>query len=272
MMKTFYRNLQCFFISLLIFSPTILFAKTIVLGTTEWPPYVVNSAHKGYAYDIVFAAFKEAGYDDVKIIFMPWADAERAVEEGSLDGIFPEYYSQERQEKLLFTDFFSESPLGFYKKLSGGIHYPVKDPIKDLRKTLDAMKQYRFGVVNGYVNFAAFDNDTQLHKIYVDTDVQNLKQLYDGKVDLIFIDKYTAEYLLSHVHVSSVLPPDAHEQLVFMNPPLDHKKLYVSISKKNPRAAEIANDFNRGLAKIRKNGIFTQIIDRDAAVTDEHVG
>lgn len=263
------RKISFFFFSLFFFTTSVL-AKTIVLGTTEWPPYVQNKANKGYAYEIVLAAFKQAGYDNVKIIFMPWTDAEKAAEEGTLDGIFPEYFSKARAEKLVFTHYFSDSPIGFYKKLSGGIHYPNKHPEKNVPATLDGMKQYRFGVVKSYVNLSVFDNDTKLNKIYVNSDVENLKQLYNGKVDLIVIDKYTAEHLLTHsVHE---LSPDYHEQLVFMNPPLGYKKLYVSISKKNPNAEKIVADFNQGLKEIRENGIFTQIIDRDADRADEHIG
>lgn len=238
-----------------------------MLGTTEWPPYVQNSANKGYAYNIVLAAFKAAGYDDVRIIFMPWLDAEKAANEGQLDGVFPEYYSKERTQTVTYTRSFSESPIGFYKKLNSEIHYPNKHPEKDILATFNTLKHYRFGVVKGYVNIPALDNNNQLQKVYADSDVGNLRQLYEGKVDLVFIDQYTAEYLLHHQ-----LSPDYSEQLVFMSPPLEHKKLYVAISKKNSQNQVIAKAFNRGLAIIKKNGSFSKIIDQDAETVDDSVG
>ena len=71
----------------------ILYAKTVILGTTAWPPYVQNTPiYKGYIYDTVIAAFKEVGYD-VRVIFMPWQDAQNAVNTGQIDAIFPEYFS-----------------------------------------------------------------------------------------------------------------------------------------------------------------------------------
>lgn len=262
--RLYLKKLILLFLSLFCISTH---AKTIVLGTTEWPPYVQNNANKGYAYDIVLAAFKAAGYDDVRIIFMPWSDAEKAANEGQLDAVFPEYFSQERTQTIVYTHSFSDSPVGFYKKLNSGIHYSNNHPEKDISSTLNALKQYRFGVVKGYVNIAPLDDNTQLHKIYTDSDEDNLKQLYDGKVDLVFIDRYTAEYLLHHQ-----LSPDYSEQLVFMNPPLERKKLYVAISKKNIQSQAITAAFNKGLEIIKKNGVFSKIIDQDAETVDDSIG
>ncbi len=243
-------------------------AKSIVLGTAEWPPYVQNSTNsKGYAYEIVLAAFKAAGYDQVKIVFMPWDDAVKAVNQGELDGLFPEYYSKKRTKDILYTDSFSESPIGFYKEVGSNIHYPNSEPDKSISQTLNEMKEYHFGVVNGYINAAAFDKNKQLIKMYADSDEDNLTQLYEGKVDLALIDEYTAEYILEHQ-----LPSDYQEKLVFMNPPLIYKKLYVGISRKNLAAQEIVSNFNQGLEIIKKNGLFNQIMDRDAEVNDEHLG
>mgnify|MGYP001810005454 CR=1 FL=1 len=131
------------------------------------------------------------------------------------------------------------------------------------------MQQYRFGVVTGYINFTAFDQNNHLKKIYVDSDEDNLKQLYEGKVDLALIDQYTAEYLLYHQ-----LPPNYKDELVFMTPALGTKKLYVGISRKKDAYPEIVDDFNKGLEIIRKNGLLDKIIDRDAEIADkyEHVG
>lgn len=258
---------------LIIFLPFFFLvaqAKSIVLGTTDWPPYVQdNPEHKGYAYEIVLAAFKAAGYNEVKIIFMPWDDAIKAVEEGELDGIFPEYFSEKRNKEILYTHSFSESPIGFYKRVNSDIVYPTSHPEKNLSQTLSYMNKYRFGVVKGYVNISAFDKNKHLVKIYTDSDAKNLQQLYEERVDLAIIDQYTAEYLLYHQ-----LPSNYKNNLVFMNPPLGYKKLYVGISRKNESASKIADDFNKGLEIIKKDGLFDQIIDRDAEVAEdyEHVG
>lgn len=254
---------------LLIFSffSILANAKTIVLGTTEWPPYVQNGTSKGYAYEIVVAAFRAAGYDDVRIIFMPWSDAEKALNEGQLDGIFPEYFTKRESQTISYTHSFSDSPVGFYKRRNTSIHYLNNHPDKNIPMIFNAFKNYRFGVVTGYVNIPVLDNNKQFHKVYAVSDIDNLKQLYNGKVDLAFIDQYTAEYLLQHE-----LPSDYSEQLVFMNPPLDHKKLYVAITKKNPQSQIIVRAFNHGIEVIKKNGTFSRIIDRDASTIDDSIG
>ncbi len=249
---------------------TVSYAKSIVLGTTNWPPYVQdNPEHKGYAYEIVLAAFKAAGYNNVKIIFMPWDDAVKAVDEGELDGIFPEYFSKKRKKEILYTQSFSSSPVGFYKRVNSNIKYPSAHPDKNVADTLKKMEKYRFGVVKGYINMADFDKNRHLIKIYADSDEENLKQLYEERVDLAFIDQYTAEYLIYHK-----LPANYKEHLVFMQPPLGYKKLYVGISRKIDANTKIAADFNKGLKIIEKSGLLEEIIDRDAEIADdyEHVG
>lgn len=264
----FYKKiLLCFFLPFFFY---VAQAKSIVLGTTDWPPYVQdNPEHKGYAYEIVLAAFKAAGYDDVKIIFMSWEDAVKAADEGELDGIFPEYFSVKRNSTILYTHSFSDSPIGFYKRINSNIQYPNAKPSKNVAKTLEKMEQYRFGVVKGYVNVSAFDRNKDLIKIYADSDADNLTNLYEGRVDLAFIDQYTAEYLIYHQ-----LPSNYKDQLAFMNPPLAYKKLYVGISRKKDAYAEIAADFNMGLEKIKQSGLLEEIIDRDAEIADDydHVG
>jgi len=261
------KVLFCFLLYLLSFLHIPLsYAKTVTLATTVWAPYVREGVYKGYAYEIVIAAFKQAGYD-VRVVFMPWDNAVRAVNDGQVDGLFPEYFSKRRLKTIIFTEPFSGGPLGLFKKVNSGIHFPVSNPNRDQKLTFDEMKKYRFGVVRDYINTEAFDNAHNLKKVYAASDEENLRNLYEGKVDLVFIDKYTAEYLLYHV-----LPVEYREQMVFMQPPLGYKKLYVGISKKVSNANQLVKDFNKGLSEIKKTGILNKIIDRDAQFEDDRVG
>jgi polar amino acid transport system substrate-binding protein len=51
------------------------------------------------------------------------------------------------------------------------------------------MKQYTFGVVKGYVNTPEFDAAIFLKKVESASDEEYLRNLINGRVDLIFIDR-----------------------------------------------------------------------------------
>lgn len=260
-MRQIYTLIVLFIIVLL--SPFQAQARPkVTLATTTWAPYVsAKKDYHGYAFDIVKAAFEQAGYD-VEIKFMPWDKAVVAVRHGKIDGIFPEYFSSNFQHEIVYSEPFSGGPIGLYKRRNSGIHFPLADPAEHQKEVFDAFAHYKFGVVTGYNNVPAFDSDTDLQKIAVGSDADNLRQLYQGKVQLIIIDKFAADDLIAHK-----LGPKYADALTFMEPALGYKKLYLGLSKKLPNSYRLLADFNEGLQAIKKNGVMASILDKDAKKT-----
>jgi len=250
----------------LISSTAMAGPHKITLATSAWEPYVSDDpAYHGYVYEIVKSAFEASGYT-VEIKFMSWHNATRAVELGLVDGIFPEYTSEERSNVMEYSKPFSASPIGLYKLNNNDAQFPNRTPLKDLEKTFDQMKHYRFGAVKGYINVPAFDNNPHLKKHFVNNDKENIEQLYNGKVDIIIIDKYTANYLLKNE-----FPWNYQIKMSFMKPALGHKNCHVAIPKKIRHHKQLLEAFNKGLVTIRHNGLLGEIIDRDAAMNGEDV-
>ena len=242
-------------------------AKTVTLATTTWEPYVRNAAvDKGYLYSIVEDSFKAAGYQ-VTIKFMPWHEAVAELKKGTIDGLFPEYYSAERAQDMVFSQPFSGGPIVLYKRRDAKVRFPNENPTENLVETFKQMENYTFGVVKDYANVPAFDDNRRLHKIEVMDDKANLEQLYEGKVQVAVVDKYVAEYLINHQ-----LPKDYSSKLTFMPPILGYKLLYLGVARKNPHHEEILSAFNRGLKIIKKNGKITEILDHDAQMTGSQLG
>ena len=234
---------------------------TIHLATTAWEPYVRDDAYKGYAYEIVTSAFTQAGYD-VQVTFMPWQQAVAAVRNGDIDGIFPEYYAPEDTADIAYTVPFSGGPIAMFKRVDKPLHTSVTKPGHYHSTLFAELKDQRFGVVAGYHNVPALDDNPKLKKVVVGSDLDNIHQLYEGKVDIIVIDKFTAEHLLQN-RVSKAV----NESIVFMPPILGYKKLYVGVSKRRHDHKQILKHFQRGLQQIHRNGEFAKIIDRDAYFT-----
>lgn len=220
--------------------------KLIRLATLEWSPYVSEELENyGFAAEIVAAAFTRMGYE-VQFDFMPWARVLQEVEQGRYDGGFPAYYSEERTKTYLLTDAFTEGPIGFYKRADSDITY----------QTLEDLIPYKIGIILGYVNTPEFDAADYLQKEAAENEEQNLRKLLLGRLDLVVIDKFVAASIIAE----SI--PEAKDNLVFLNPPLEVKTLHVVLSRNTENAEQKLADFNEGLRQIMADGTITQIMEK----------
>lgn len=241
--------------------------KKVTLATLEWEPYVGSEMRDGgYTAEIVKAAFERAGYD-VTVEFHPWSRDLDLAREGKVDGVFPAYHDPAREEYLLFSDSFAESPLGLYKMktytlmpgTSGGGYKTgynmtfTVDPRIDPEEALRGLKDYKFGVVEGYVNTPAFDAADDLTKVEAPNDEENLRQLFSDEVQLIVIDRYVAQNIMAKKF------PWRLGETEFMMPPLEVRPLYLGISKETPDAERKLADFNAGLAVLREDGFLDRL-------------
>lgn len=231
--------------------------KTVHLATLAWEPYVgTDLDNKGYVTEIAVEAFKRSGYT-AEIFFYPWARAVKIAEYGGVDGVFPEYYDERRKESFVFSDPFPGGPVGLYKRKDTKASYPV-DPQTDQTAALRGLQSYRFGVVRGYINTAEFDAADFLKKDAVFSDELNIKKLYNGRIDFMFIDKFVAQHLIKHKF------PEFAAELEFLEPPLENKLLYIAFSKQATDYQEKLSAFNQGLAQITADGTLAAIMKRHA--------
>lgn len=218
--------------------------KEIRLATLNWAPYVGEELDQyGFTSEIVTKAFERAGYT-VQIDFMPWARVLKVVERGRYDAAYPAYYSEERAQTYLMSEAFAQGPLGFYARADDDIAYAA----------LEDLQPYKIGVVRGYVNTPEFDQADYLNTEAADSDVQNLKKLLVNRLDLVVIDKLTAQYI-----INTEMPDDA-DRLKFLDPPLDEKPLHVIFSREAAGYEEKVSDFNEGLRRLQEEGIIQEIM------------
>ncbi len=242
-------------IFLLVAQPVFAGTKKITLTTLDWEPYIGEKLPgHGYVYEIIFEAFKSVGYQ-VNIQFYPWARAVETAKSGRADGLFPEYYDEGRKAEFVFSNSFPGGPVGFMIRKDSGITFPA-DPRRKQEKVLRGMKQYTFGVVRDYINTREFDAASYLKKDVSDSDEQNIRKLHAKRIDLIFIDKYVAQFL-----IKTKFSQYAND-LVFMDPPLEVKPLYIVFSKKAPGCEQKVKDFNTGLNNLAKKGMIRAIMKK----------
>ena len=223
-------------------------AQKVSIATLNWEPYVgENLTDKGFTSEIVSRAFEEAGYSP-EINFMPWARVMKMTEKGRYDAAFPAYYSQERAQKYAISEAFAQGPVVLASKSGAGITY----------SSIDDLKPYRIGVVKGFVNSEEFDAADYLTKDPARNNLQNLKKLLKGRVDLIAIDKVVAVNLLKN---NPSLSGDLGD-VTFLDKPLDKKSLHVLISKNVDNYKQMLNDFNAALKSLSEDGTIDQILKK----------
>lgn len=228
-------------------------AEPVVLATLDWPPYIGEKLpQKGFVHALVAAALDREGRG-LDARFLPWARAVETARKGEVAGLFPEYYDTSRLDEFAFSDPIPGGAMGFYRRHDMALTLPpdiVTAPAQALRQ----LKQYRFGVVRGYLNTPAFDAADYLDKEAATSDLINLRKLAYGRVDLIIIDDLVARYLLR------TELPGLRDQLVMAEPPLAVKPLYIAFSRAHPNWQADRQAFNRGLQALRESGELNRIL------------
>jgi polar amino acid transport system substrate-binding protein len=167
-------------------------AETRVLLTLEWPPYTaVKEPGGGTITSLVNQVFKAMG-DDTRVGYFSW---HRVLQLPRTDRRFaasyPMYYSDERAQRCYFSDPIGEGPVGLAE--------PKNAPLK-WQQVAD-LKNYRIGVVRGYVNSPDFDQRVttgEILTVAAETDAENLRNLLAGRVQAAIVDENTFHYMNSH--------------------------------------------------------------------------
>ena len=162
---------------------------TVYLASLEWPPYVGKTLpEKGSSAKIVRKAFAAMGYE-LEILFLPWKRTMRMVDTNhKVVGYFPEYYSQERAKRYIFSDSYGCSPVSLLELKGKNILWDSVDDLAGLQ----------VGFVAGYVNTpdldAAVANGT-INADFAPSDKSNIMKVIKGRIDCAVVDPLVFGYL-----------------------------------------------------------------------------
>ncbi len=243
-------SLLAFSLSFISFFPSLSSAentsKSLTIATSVWSPYVDRQRpSKGAAVAIVRGIFKRAGYDTTMRI-ESWPRTLKGVGIGVYDAIATTWYSDEREKNFLYTEPYYVNEIKLLKRKEKQITF----------NSLEDLKKYRIGIVEGYAYDDTFDNVTWLRKVVSNNVMQNLVMLTNGQIDLVVGDQWVIRYELSQYLSNSI------DQLEFLPKSLSKKGLHVAVSRQNPDHKTIATDFNKALVEMKKDGSFQTLFDK----------
>jgi polar amino acid transport system substrate-binding protein len=222
------------------------FARKLVLAATEYPPYYSESLDKGGPVaELTVAALRRAGYE-VELRFMPWARALKWGEQGKVDGLVGVWRSPERETAFVYSDPVVSNRIELCRQRGRG---PVRFT------SFEALRPYTVGTVRGYADppgLAAAGIRTDP----VTDDLQNLRKLAAGHVDLVLIDSRVAQYLIRR-NLGR-----AGDTIECIPPPVQKHPQYLVVSRRTPDAVTIAAGFNERLRQMRQSGEIDRIASR----------
>jgi polar amino acid transport system substrate-binding protein len=198
----------------------------------------------GVLSEIVTAAYEAEGIK-VNIKFEPWKRVEINLDKDNSvdDSLYVSYgwiRNEERERKWHFS-----KPL--FK--GGAILASLKSSNFEW-STLNDLKPYKIGIARGYSYGTKFDEFKKYLKFEsANEDIQNLKKLSRGRVDLVAIDSVVGARL-----INKMSEKDRNKIEFIRQPALHSYDLHLVCAKNSKQCENIIKTFNSGLDKIVQNG------------------
>jgi polar amino acid transport system substrate-binding protein len=220
--------------------------ETIILGAEDdWIPYS-KADGTGMANEIVAAAFKSVGIDvDFKV--MPYNRILKLVEWGDLLGGFNVPLDEESKRKYILGNTSLYDAVSAYNQ---NREKPLKAKTRD-----ELVHKEKIGVVLGYGYGDHFLKAVEAGKIIKEdsrSEKINLKKLAAGRIDATIIYDKTASVLLKELGLENKI------EAAFIN---ETTPIFLAFSRKNPKGQYYADQLDKGLANIKKDGTYKRIMD-----------
>lgn len=235
------------FILLIIWALVSLdvYALPVKLATGEYAPYAgEHIPNKGISSMVVKAVFKEMK-QDYSLEFMPWKRVMLGLENGSVVGSYPWNVNTERLKKNYFSMPINEYRMIVFSKR--GTDYPTAKSLTgktlcmpagwDQSTTKDIVSKAKMQVVSPANAESCFN------------------MLALGRVDVVFMNQLVGKSIVEKIF--GKYSPLVSNERPYLNKVVE---LHFIVSKNYPNAKKIIEDFNRGLGKIKSNGVYHSIL------------
>lgn len=224
----------------------------VKLAAIEMPPYIgKNLLNQGYVAEVAKEAFKRSGYK-VEFEFLPLLRAINMTKMAKVDGVLPLFYDETLE--LYFSDPFPGKKIVLLKRKSQEIQTSFKAKHQKLERIINDISYYKFGYVKGSNYLKDFDTSQILTKEASISNIDNIKKLYKGRIDLTLIDKNIAANLMINK------APYMIGKLNYVEKFSVNKDFQVAFSTEKRNAGVLEKVFNNGLKQLRKEKIISKLL------------
>jgi polar amino acid transport system substrate-binding protein len=241
-------------ITVFIGSTVIVFSvsaeEIITVATLEYSPWTgKNLQFNGFVNHVITEAFQRRGYS-VEFIYLPWKRGVIETKNGKYSALSYVYLSKDREKEFHLSDPISVEKIVLFHLKSN----PIRDWI-----ALDDLRNYRFGATRGYTYTKEFWKAAESKRLQVDitdTDKQNFKKLFTGRIDIFpsgLVNGYS--FLQKEFHANK-------SQLLSYHPkPLSETTGHLAFTRSRKDSENLLRLFNQGLAELKEEGLYNKLKD-----------
>ena len=217
-------------------------ADVVTAAQDPWPPFVNSSGDPGISVDIVSAALATQGHQ-LEMKIMPWSRAMNEVKNANIDLLVATWFTEERATYLHYSDHYAINQVKFITLASDRFEY----------QGLDSLSGKSVGIARGYGYGDDFSSAANFRRPEANDLIANLKKLATKRIDMTLDDEIVARAQMAENGLDA-------SAFRFTRNALSENKLFVTSGTANSRGQRLIDAFNKGLAEIKQNGTYDQIM------------
>lgn len=212
-------------------------AEPLRIVSSEFVPHNGEQLpNQGYAIELIREIFATQ-QQEIQIEFLPWPRALLQARQGEAVALISVWFDSERTSYLHYPTPLYTNYMKFYHSSTKPIRFTELDQL--------AKTPLRLGVVRGY-SYPQAIKALPFEWVEVSTDLESLKMLALGRVDLVICEQMVAEYLLS-TELS-----EYSAQLSSTGPIVEARPMYLAFSKAHPDSELMQRKFEQGLQQLKQ--------------------
>lgn len=211
-------------------------ADSLRIVSSEFVPHNGQDLpEQGYAIQMLREIFASQ-QQEVHFEFLPWPRALLQAKEGEAVAVVTIWHSAERAQYLNYpTPLYSNKVMLYHNK---------QNPVVFTQLDALPVTKLRLGMVRGY-SYPEVIEKLPFDRVEVNTDLESLKMLALGRVDLVVCEQQVAEYLLKTELTS-------YSTIETTGAPLEEKPMYIAFSKAHPQAELLQQKYEQGLQLLKQ--------------------
>lgn len=222
--------------------------KHITISSGEWAPHFSSRLPGGGRLSQVVTESFALEHIDVEYKYFQWSKSLMLAETGVVDASIGWIYSVEREQLFLYSDPLSINKDVFLYLANRKINW---EKISDLHGL-------KIGVIDSFYYGQEFEQAEISGEITVirnKSEQQNFRLLLSGQIDLTIGEESVIQRIMQRL-----LSPSELKSIKIHPTALREQDIYLLISQKASHPEALLKSFNRGLATLKSNGRYQEIM------------
>lgn len=214
------------------------------------PPYVIKDQDRGIELDILREAFKLSSHQ-IKVKYLPLARTFRPFEQGKVDGLI------NTKEGMVGDAYYSDVVIAFNNcaiSLAKNNYPDFKDVTYLRDKKVIAFQRASTFLGKDFLQMSKLNKN---YREYAKQKTQIIRLFFERQTDFVIMDSKIFEYYRKELKESNLMNSTLLDQKIKKHCIFEPSEYKFAFSD-----AQIRDDFNAGLASLKKSGKYQEIINK----------